>query len=150
MNEYHFTTQCVSYSERQLVPLHKSQLQRTLCKLSVIISSKYSPVTNTCVHKSVSSHISLCTLCVYVLAHILRKFLGIGGHNSVWHHMAPDIGTAVLLRTDPKLGQTASKIINSLLSSKQPSMLETQMRHNLRFSTQCYQGVNCDAVSLGF
>ena len=128
---YHFTTQCVYYSERQLDPLHKSQCQRTLYQSSMTTYSKYSPVTNTCVHKSVSSHISLCTTCVYVLACILRKFLGIGGHNSVRHRMAPDIGTAVLLRTDPKLGQTASKIINTL-SSKEPCVLEMQM-----LSTQC-------------
>jgi hypothetical protein len=139
---YHFTTQCVSYSERQLEPLHKSQCQITFCQPSMPTYSKHSPVTNTCVRKSVSSHISLCTPCVYVLACILRMFLGIGGHNSVRHHTAPDIGTAVLLRTDPKLGQTTSEIINTLLWSKQPCVLETQMKHDLRFPTQCCQGVN--------
>jgi len=123
-------------------PLHKSQRQRTLFQPSVTTYPKYSPVTNTCVHKSVSSHISLCTPCVYVLACILHMFLGIGGHNSVWHRMASDIGSAVL-RTDPKLGQTTSKLINSLLSSKQPCVLETQMIQDVRVSTQRYQEVNC-------
>ena len=112
--------------------------------------SKYSPVTNTCVHKSVSSHISLCTPSVYVLACILRKFLGIGGHNSVRHHMAPDIGTAVLLRMDPKLGQTTSELINTLLSSKQPCVLETQMMWGSQHSVTKESTVpECDAVSLG-
>ena len=37
-----------------------------------------------------------------------------------------------------KTRQTASKLINTMLSSKQPSMLQTQMTHNLRFSTRCY------------
>ena len=112
--------------------------------------SKYSPVTNTCVHKSVSSHISLCTPSVYVLACILCKFLGIGGHNSVRHHMAPDIGTAVLLRMDPKLGQTASKLLNLLFSSKQPCVLETQMMWGSQHSvTKESTDPECDAVSLG-
>jgi hypothetical protein len=73
--------------------------------------SKYSPLTNTCVHKSVSSHISLCTPCIYVLAWILHTFLGISGYSSVRHRMASDIGTAILLRMDPKLDrQQASSL----------------------------------------
>ena len=84
--------------------------------------SKYSPVSNTCVHKTESSHISLCMPCVYVLACILRMFLGIDGYNSVMHRTVSDIGTG-LFGTDPKLGQTTSKLINSLLSSKQPCVL---------------------------
>jgi len=134
----HFTTQCVSHTERQLDTLHKSQRQRTLCQPSMTNYSKHSPVTNTCVHKPEPSHISLCTACVYVLACTLRKFLGICDHNSVTHRTATDIGTAVLLRTDPKLGQTTSELIKSLLSSKQPCVLETQMTHDLMFSTQSY------------
>lgn len=61
-----------------------------------------------CVHKPEPSHISLCTACVYVLACTLCKFLGICDHNSVRHRMASDIGTAVLLRTDPKFGSACS------------------------------------------
>jgi hypothetical protein len=138
---YHCT--CVSYSEKLLGPLHKSQCQRTLCQLPVTTYPEYSPVTNTCVHKPVASHISLCTPCVYVLACILHMFLGTGGYNSVWHRTASDIGTAVLLRTDPRLGQTTSKLINTLLSSKQPCVLETQMMQDVRVWTQRYQEVNC-------
>ena len=37
-----------------------------------------------------------------------------------------------------KTRQTASKLINTLLSSKQPCVLETQMMQDVRFSTQCY------------
>ena len=37
-----------------------------------------------------------------------------------------------------KTTQTTSKLINTLLSSKHPCVLETQMTHNLRVSTQCY------------
>ena len=109
-------TPCVSFYNMKCFlhwnaagPLHKSECQRTLSQLSVTTYSKYSPVTNTCVHKSVSSHISLCTPCVYVLARILRMFLGIGGYNSVRHGMGSDIGTAVLLRTDPKLDRPQAR-----------------------------------------
>ena len=122
------------------------------CQPFVTTYSKYSPVANTCVHKSVSSHISLRMPCVYVLACILRMFLGIGGHNSVRHRKASDIGTAVFLTMDPKLGQTTSKLINSLLSSKQPCMLETKMMQDMRFSTQCTKESTVPerlAVSLG-
>lgn len=63
-----------------------------------------------CVHKSVSSRISLCTPCVYVLACILRTFLDIGGYNSVRHHTASGIGTAVLLSLDPKVGSACSMV----------------------------------------
>lgn len=149
---YHFTTWCVAYSDRLLDPLHKFQRQRTLCQPFVTTYPKYSPVTNTCVHKSVSSHISLRMPCVYVLACILRMFLGIGGHNSVRHRTASDTGTAVFLTMDPKLGQTTSKLINSLLSSKQPCMLETKMTQDMRFSTQCTKESTVPerhAVSLG-
>ena len=138
---YHCTKWCVSHSERWLSPLDKSH-QKTLCQLCDNIT-KFSPVTNTCVHKPVASHISLCTPCVYVLACILHMFLGTGGYNSVWHRTASDIGTAALLRTDPRLGQTTSKLINPLLSSKQPCVLETQMMQDVRVSTQRYQEVNC-------
>jgi hypothetical protein len=119
--------------------LHKSQCHGTLCQPSVITHSIYSPVTNTYVHKSVSSHISRCTPCVYVLACILRMFLCIGGYNSVRHGTASDIGTAVLLRMYPKLEQTTSELVHCLLSSK-PCLLETQMIQvqDLRFTTQSY------------
>jgi hypothetical protein len=117
--------------------LHKSRCHGTLCQPSVITHSVYSPVTNTCVHKSVSSHISRCTPCVYVLACILCMFLCIGGYNSVRHGTASDIGTAVLLRMDLKLEQTTSELVNCLLSSK-PCMLGTQMMQDLRFTTQSY------------
>lgn len=63
-----------------------------------------------CVHKSVSSHISLCMPCVYVLACILRMFLGIGDYNSVRHRTASDIGTAVFLRMDPKFGSACNRV----------------------------------------
>jgi len=95
-----------------------------------------------CPQISVFPHFSLHGMCIRPCMHSPHvpwhrwSQLSMAPHG-IWHR---DSSSS---ENGSKTRQTTSKLINPLLSSKQPCVLETQMMQDVRVSTQRYQEVNC-------
>jgi len=122
-----------------------SQLPTSKNTLSAVHDYLFKTFTSNrylCPQISVFPHFSLHAMCIRPCMHSphvpLHRWLQLSkAPHGIWHR---DSSSS---ENGSKTRQTTSKRINSLLSSKQPCVLEMQMMQNLRVSTQCYQEVNC-------
>ena len=122
-----------------------SQLPTSRNTLSAVHDYLFKTFTSNpylCPQISVLPHFSLHAMCIRPCMHSpqvpLHRCLQLSmALHGIWHW---DSSSS---ENGSKTRQTTSELINSLLSSKQPCVLETQMMQDVRVSTQCYQEVKC-------